>query len=149
MSAEAGPNCKKAIGAMAVLWTFRTYVSRRGTDEIRAAYDWAGKEVQGRFLARLRTLANLPLREWNENYCKKLSGECEGLWEIRFKGARVQHRPLGYHSADGEFTILLWAREKDHRFVPPNACEQALQRKSEVLADPERTHAISAWLVLE
>jgi hypothetical protein len=92
-------------------------------------------------------LARLPAAEWQSSYYKKLSGECEGLWEIRFNVDGVQHRPLGYRSGEYEFTLLLWAQEKNNRFVPLNACEQALHRKAETLASRTRTHAL--WLALQ
>jgi len=130
-----------------ILWTFRCYVSSRGVDEIRAAYDAASKKVRARFLARLQMLAQLPPDEWHSSYYKKLSGECEGLWEIRFEADNVPQRPLGYRSGALEFTLLLWARERNDRFIPVNACEQALHRKAECLAFGDRTNAF--WLPLE
>ena len=132
---------------MPTLWRFRCYVSARGVDEIKTVYEAEDLKVQARFLSRLRTLSALPEREWHEGYFKKLSGNCEGLGEIRFKANGVQQRPLGFKSGPHEFTILFWAREKNGRFVPHSACKQSLRRKAEVVADRSRTNAL--WLALE
>ena len=92
-------------------------------------------------------LARLPFAEWHRDYYKKLSGSCDGLWEIRFFADGVQQRLLGYRSDTQEFTILSWVREKNNRFDPPNACEQALRRKAEVLVFEDRVNAL--WLSLQ
>jgi hypothetical protein len=127
-----------------------SYYAEAGTPDrgdVRRAYEDGSDEFKGRFLSRLRILAQLPRREWHEGYFKKLAGECEGLWEIRFKADRVQQRPLGFHISDTEFVILFWATEKGNKFVPASACATALTRKAEVLADRRRAHAL--WLALE
>jgi hypothetical protein len=91
-----------------------------------------------------------PLRwsEWREPHFKQLKGDCEGLWEIRFKAGNVQQRPLGYRSGANEFTIVFWAEEKNNRWIPPGACEQGLRRKAAIEADRNRVHDLD-WLVLE
>ena len=132
---------------MAVLWSFRCYRSADGTDEVRAWYDGGSKELQARFLSRMRTLAQLARNEWHENYYKALHGPCDGLGEIRFKADRVQQRPLGFHSGGAEFTILFCAKEKGGKFVPLSACEKAIARRNEVLKDGSQTNAF--WLALE
>ena len=132
---------------MAVLWTFRCYVSTTGKDEIRDWHDRQSEEVQGRFLSRLRMLAQLPFQEWNENLYKNLHGPCAGLSEIRFKADRVQQRPLGYRNGEREFTFLFCATEKGGKFVPPSACPTALARKEDVVTRRCNTNAL--WLALE
>ncbi len=132
---------------MAVLWTFRCYRSPDGTDEIRSWYNGQSKKVKARFLSRLRILAQLPVEEWNENFYRRLHGNCAGLSEIKFFADNVQHRPLGYRSGKYEFTILFCATEKGGKFVPLSACERALARKSELQELKGKTNAL--WLVLE
>jgi hypothetical protein len=118
---------------MPQFWTFRTYVSARGVAEVQAWYDAQSPRVQAAFDQRLRTLQQMTIPEWLETaFGKKLKGECAGLWEIRFKAERVQHRPLGWFGpSSGEFTVLLCAREIGDKFDPPNACKIALGRKNE------------------
>ena len=131
---------------MPVQWTFRCYCSRKGTDEIRVWHDKQSKQVQAKFLSRIKILAQLPFDEWNENYYKDLHGDCAELGEIRFFADKVQQRPLGFRSGKNEFTILFNAKEKGGKFVPKSACKKALARKSEVLKSKDRTNAI--WLIL-
>ena len=132
---------------MPVLWRFRCYVSRSGVDEIRAAYDREARQARNKFRSRLTMLAQLPYSQWNEKLYKHLRGDCAGLSEIRFEGDGVQQRPLGFRSAETEFTLLVWAHEVNDRWVPLSACETALRRKTEVLEDEDRAHAL--WFALE
>ena len=132
---------------MPILWTFRCYLSPDGTDEIREWYDGQTKQVKAKFHSRLKTLAQLPLNEWNEKLYKNLRRDCAGLGEIRFKADNVQQRPIIFRSDEREFTILYCAIEKSNRFQPRNVCKIAKRRKAEVTADKERTNAL--WLALE
>ena len=132
---------------MRVRWSFRCYRSPDGTDQIRKWYDGSSKQLQARFLSRLRTLAQLPFAEWNENFYKELHGSCAGIGEIRFQADKVQQRPLGFRSAEWEFTLLFCATEKGGKFVPLSACEKALARKQEVLRNRGQTNVL--WLALE
>jgi hypothetical protein len=115
--------------------------------DVKATYDGGSAQLKGRFFSRLRILAQLPRSEWHEGYCKKLEGEGAGLYELRFQADKAQQRPLGFFLSGSVFVLLLWATEKNDRFVPKRACEIALRRKEEVLADGKRSHAL--WLTLE
>ena len=132
---------------MATIWTFRYYVPDDGRSDVKATYDHGSAQLRARCFSRLKTLAGLPLGEWNENYRKALHGECAGLEELRFKADGVQQRPLGFRSGPTEFTILFWSTEKGGKFVPRSACEKALARKLEIEADRNRSHEI--WFSLE
>jgi hypothetical protein len=128
---------------------FRYYgdASSPPKSDVKETYDNGSAQLKARFLSRLKILAQLPRAEWHEGYCKKLEGECDGLFEIRFQADKVQQRPLGFFLGDGSFVILFWATEKNDRFDPRAACEIALRRKRGVLADGKRAHAL--WLALE
>ena len=115
--------------------------------DVREAYESGTPRLKARSLSRLKILTGLPRAQWHENYFKKLSGPCEGLWEIRFEADNVQQRPLGFHIAENEFVILFWAREKGGKFVPKKACEIALKRKAELISNGNLKHAL--WLALE
>lgn len=130
--------------------SFSYYGKRDGAlvkSDVRAVYEKGSADIKAKILSRLRILASLRRVEWHENYLKKLSGACDGLWEIRFKADNVQQRPLGYFANDTEFVILFWATERGNKFVPKKACEIALQRKAEVLTNPELKHGL--WIALE
>ena len=132
---------------MPAIWRFRCYISERGIDEIRAWYCEQSPKVQGKFLSRLRTLSQFRPHEWRLPYFRWLHGECEGLGEIRFELARVQHRPLGYRDSEMSFTLVLCAKEVNNRFFPRNSCTTALARKAAITNDEGRSHV--CWLVLE
>lgn len=69
---------------MAAPWTFCCYVSARGIDEIREAFNGQPRQVQAKFVSRLRVLSGLNRGEWTRPLVGVLYGQCEGLWEIRF-----------------------------------------------------------------
>lgn len=115
--------------------------------DVRKTYDEGSAKLKATTLSRLRILASLQRSEWHEGYFKKLSGTCEGLWEIRFLADNVQQRPLGFHISNSEFVILYWAREIGGKFVPKKACEIALRRKDELSNDGSLKHEL--WLALE
>lgn len=125
---------------MAVLWTFRCYVSPRGIDEILAWYDGQSATVRAKFDSRLKFLAQRERAEWKREPFDTLHDECEGLGEIRFKADRVQYRPLGFFNGEKIFTLVFCAEEKGSKFVPRNACEIALRRRTEVLDSEEHWH---------
>jgi len=114
---------------------------------VKDSHDAGSKKLRAKFLSRITALAQLEYEEWEEPPFKKLHGECVGLGEIRFKADNVQQRPLGFRSGPREFTIVFWAIEKGDKFVPRDACRRALLRKSEILADRNRSYAI--WLALQ
>ena len=129
---------------MGTIWTFRTYVSRNGVQEVLQWYDAQSPKTQAAFDQQLRTLRQMEPHEWTEPYVKKLRGQCTGLVEIGFKADRVQHRPLGcYGPSNLEFTILLCAREIGDRFDPLDACAIALKRKKDVTCDPGATRRLA------
>lgn len=132
---------------MAVRWTFRCYVSARDRDEIRQWYGEQSRRVQAKFVSRLKALRTMDRGDWRRPLFAQLYGECEGLWEIRFEADGVQHRPLGFFQGTDVFIIVFCAREKDDKFVPLNACQTALTRKAEILANREKSCA--CWLSLE
>ncbi len=130
---------------MSVLWTFRCYVNPKGEDAVRAWYDAANAKVRGQFLSRLKTLAGLPMEEWHDNLHKHLHGCHPPISEIRFKADKIQWRPLGFHSGQNEYTILMVAR-KTNIFDPKSALKTAMSRRKEVEAG-SITNAL--WLALE
>jgi hypothetical protein len=114
---------------------------------VKDSYEAGSKKLRAKFLSRITTLAQLEFLEWREPSFKTLHGECIGLGEVRFQADGVQQRPLGFRSGPREFTIVFWAIEKGDKFVPRNACRRALERKSEILADRNRSDAL--WLALQ
>ena len=123
-------------------WTFLDFVDDRGENQIRAWIEGQppsfGKRLRATLNARLDLLSAMkPLR--GLPYTKILDGECDGLFEIRFKANNVQCRPLCFYGPNRtEITILMGAKEMNGRFVPPNACTTAQSRKA--LVESERRY---------
>lgn len=130
---------------MPVLWTFKSYVSDRGVDEIRDWYGQQTKRCQAKFLSRMRFLAQTPRSGWKREPFDLLHGY--DLGEVRFNADNIEHRPLGFFSPGMTFTLVLCAQEKNNKFRPRAALEIADARKKEVVADASRCCAF--WLPLE
>jgi len=127
-------------------WQFRCYVSGDGTDEVRTWYEESNsKDIRSKFFSRLRALSGLPFQEWRPPIFRWLD---DGIGEIRFKADRVQQWPLGFRGpGENQFTIVFCATEKGDRFVPRDAIQRAIDRKSEI----ERHEATSTpcWLLTD
>lgn len=114
---------------------FQYYRRRDKESDVGDTYKNGTPDLRAKFISRISALSKLPREEWNSVMFKPLKGDCAGLFEIRFKANRVQQRPIGYFSASDEFTVLVWAEERNGRFVPKSACEIAFRRKAEFEAD--------------
>lgn len=130
-----------------MLWSFRYYEANGRVGDIRKTHDSGSAKLRAQFKSKLVLLAQQEAVEWREPLCKRLSGECAGLIEIRFKVDGVQQRPLGYVSSNLEFTLLFWATEKSNRFVPKSACATAREWKANLESDKSLTNAL--WFALE
>ena len=120
-------------------WTFWGFRTGPNQDVITDWYKERTPETRAKFDQRIRVLRNQPPQHWRRPWIDKLERQCEGLWEIRFKADRIQWRPLGFFGpGNGQFTILLFAKEKGNRFVPRLACQTALGLKAKVLMDHGR-----------
>jgi hypothetical protein len=128
---------------------FRYYDAKGRKGDIKSTFANGSTQLKARFKSRLLILSQLPKNEWHAEYCKALSGEADGLWELRFKADGLMQRPLGFHSDHNEFTLIFWAIEKSGKFVPKSACQTALAWKSESLRDWSATDGVSGWLPLE
>jgi hypothetical protein len=122
--------------AASIEWAFRSFVSERGESCVHSWYEGQVPKVRAVFDTTLKYLRDR--LKWEMPYTKVLEGDCDGLVEIRFKVEKVQHRPLGFYGPLRlEFTITFFATERGGEFDPPNACENALRRKTTVCQDRE------------
>jgi hypothetical protein len=127
---------------MALLWTFRSYVSPDGTDVILEWFDEATKEARGKFRSKLRILGQLEKAEWRRPIFDTLSGDGAGLSEIRFTANNVPWRPLGFDLGAHVYALVICATKDEHAWDPRNACQIGLQRKAEILTDIARCHEL-------
>jgi Phage derived protein Gp49-like (DUF891) len=128
------------------LWKFRYYAGENGGSGFRDEFETISTQCRARFRSKLFTLAQLPPVEWREPLFKVLKGQ-DGISEIRFEADRVAQRPLGFLSAEMEYTLLLWAQEKSDHFIPRNACEIAKTRRIACINDRSLTREL--WFSLE
>lgn len=128
------------------IWTFMEYVRGSGRGEITEWVKDLEDEPEAEFFDILRRLAVTPRDQWTRPEYSPLS---EGISEIRFKGNKIQYRPLGFFiSADGQegskvihirqYVLLLGASKKMKVWTPKDAIDTAKRRKKDVLADRSR-----------
>lgn len=124
---------------MGTEFTFFDYIDASGDNVIRAWLQQQGVKVEAKFDNWIKYLEATPRGSWTRPLVDTLSGDCQGLIEIRVGLAKVQYRLLGFHGPNRkEVTLVLGAKEKERRLDPPSACQQALLRRDEILADPTR-----------
>jgi hypothetical protein len=111
------------------LWTLKSFTRPDGKLIVAEWYEQQSEAVQVAFITRMKFLRARPEDGWDRPHVGQLRhGECKGLYEIVLKVNKVQYRPLGYYSAQMEFTIVAFATERDGKFDPPNICETAQER---------------------
>jgi hypothetical protein len=116
-------------------WAVRCVSTAGGRDLFDRDYSRQLVEVRAEFRAVLNgLLAQEDITGWcRPNGFDRLTGKYRELGKLRFKVANVQHRPLGFFGPERKnFTLLIWATERDGKFNPPNLRETALQRMAHV-----------------
>jgi hypothetical protein len=136
---------KYEIFCLPLFWTFRYYVGNGNSLGVKDVFE-TSKQLQARFRSKLLILAQLEITDWREPLFKVLVDQ-DGISEIRFKADNVEQRPLGFWSGEAEYTLLLWATEKNNRFIPKNACVTAKARKAACMADRRLSHDL--WFALQ
>lgn len=131
---------------MPLLWTFRYYEGEKGASGFRDEFEAQSIQCQARLRSKLFILAQLELVDWREPLFKVLTDQ-DGISELRFKADNVQQRPLGFRSDDYEYTLLLWAIEKNNKFIPRKACEGARILKKACINNRSLTREL--WFALE
>lgn len=112
-------------------WTFLDYVNGRGENVTARWRSELPAKARAKIDARVRYLEAMRFHE--PHILKPLSGDCDGLLELRVVFAGVQYRPICFKGPrDREITILIGAIEKGHRLRPPDACQTAKDRARSV-----------------
>jgi hypothetical protein len=91
--------------------------------------------VRADFRSVLNGLRDQPIEGWTRPAgFDRLLGKYRELGKLRFKVRNVQHRPLGFFGpAENEFSLLIWATERDGAFSPPDVRDTALQRRKAII----------------
>lgn len=125
---------------MHVIWTFRSYVSPAGRDQIEKWYAAQSDAAQAAFDAVLDYLGQREREKWRRPEFDQLGGRYRDLGELRFDVGNVEYRPLGFFGpVRAAFTILVGATKKGKIYDPRDALETALKRRKEALRDPTRS----------
>jgi len=109
------------------------YVLPNGNNPVRK---WYTKELsadeQADIDVLLGTLENA--KTWKQPVYKSLSGNAQGLGEIRWRGSNGRPlRLIGFHSPVGnKFTILIGCTHDGKKYQPPEAMSSAISRKRDL-----------------
>ena len=119
------------------VWTFFDFVE----DGENCIAIWINRELAPSEIRNVKKKLNTRLDymaaivHWDERFAKMLSGDCDGLFEVRFRIGRTQYRPLGcFGPGDQEVTLLIGAKEVNGHFRPLSACTTAQHRKALVMS---------------
>jgi hypothetical protein len=122
-------------------WIIRCYGNDRRNlfDE---QYRGQPPAVRAEFRATLNGLRDQPIDGWSRAAgFDRLSGAYRDLGKLLFKAANAQHRPLGFFGpGENEFTLLIWATERDQKFDPPGVRDTALQRMRAIQNGTAKTY---------
>ena len=122
---------------MGLFWIFYDYVDEDGNNLIHHWLNTEGKDAKAKFNCWIRHLEAIELGQWRRPLVDTLTGECQGLFEIRVRVARVAYRLLGFHGKHCDPTLALGII-KNTANVPSKDCERALVIKEIVSTFPER-----------
>jgi hypothetical protein len=113
-------------------WLIRCYGNERRNlfDEEYSRHD---AKVRAEFRATLNGLRDQPRAGWSRPDFDMLSKQYRELGKLRFKAGNAQHRPLGFFGPGvSEFTLLIWATERDGKYHPPGVRYTALERMNRI-----------------
>lgn len=117
---------------MARLRTFRDYLTASGRNDIQA---WLKKLPPAQRMVIDRTIAKLEQLTDPSAHMPYIG---DGLHKIKLTTANVQFRPICVVSVEREEVVILYgATERDGKFAPPTALEEAKKRRAAVVADWE------------
>ncbi|WP_370692123.1 type II toxin-antitoxin system RelE/ParE family toxin [Hydrogenophaga sp.] len=109
-------------------WTFWTYVSETGRNEVQKSIDRYDAYATASFERAVSHLAITDIKGWDEPHAKKLKNQEPPLYEIRYKANNRQERALGFFDGHGAFVITLICFHKGRIYNPRDAFEIAQRR---------------------
>ena len=115
-------------------FTFYDYVEEE-ENLIHAWLQELPKSVRAKFNKWLLHLEGVGPGEWKRGLVDTLTGDCDGLFEIRVQRSRTNYRILGCHETGERTPTLLYAFIKAGAKVPMADCQTALTRKENVSGD--------------
>ncbi len=119
---------------MGTEFTFYDYVEKE-ENLIHAWLQELPKSVKAKFTNWLLHLEGVGPGEWKRPLVDTLTGDCDGLFEIRVERSRINYRILGCHETGERRPTLLHGFIKPGAKVPKAECQTALMRKENVSGD--------------
>jgi hypothetical protein len=130
-------------------WTFKQFKSASQVRVIRDWYVAAANEAKVEFKNRLQFLRQRKIQEWGLPRAypayKGLGDELGGFGEIRFKANGIEHRPIGCFTGKGEFTILIFAVEKNSKFIPKRSVLVRILKERKQLINQDKERYTHEW----
>ena len=117
---------------MSTTCKFHDYVDE---SKVNVIHSWLGnipKQVKVKFTNRLVHIEGTG--EWKRPFVDTLTGDCDGLFEVRAKHAKEQYRILGSREQRSLNPILLHGFRKRSPSVPLAECDEAFRRLENVKA---------------
>ncbi len=114
--------------------TFYDY-TEEGDNVVHAWLNTLPVKVKQKLNRLLEHLEALPVGSWKRPVVETLTGECDGLFEIRTSRSGIRYRLLGWHGPVRRRPTLLHGFAKKGAKVPPAECSTALARKELVESD--------------
>ena len=93
------------------------------------------RRVKAKFNKWLLHLEGVGPGGWSRPYVDTLTGDCNGLFEIRVQRSRINYRILGCHETGERMPTLLHGFIKADAKVQKADCQTALTRKENVRGD--------------
>lgn len=119
--------------------TIKCYATSGGKNLICDWYRDQPPAVRAAFREFVEAVAQQPFERWGPPDIATLHGKWSKLHKFKIRVANSQLRPLGFFGPGRhEYTLLYPASEKDRKWVPGNAKDQALKRMKEVMENPEQ-----------
>jgi len=119
------------------MWKLFDYINSRGDNEIA---DWA-RALQKPQRIKLRQKLDMLIQAGSDLPPQLLAGTgVPHIYKLKVQG-NLKLRPLlckGTVDNENEFTLLIGAFEIQWGFDPPNALEKAVERREELLLNPNR-----------
>lgn len=119
---------------MGTEYTFYDYVEE-GENLIRTWLAALPKPVKAKITNWLFHLEATPPGKWRRPHVDTLTGDCQGLFEVRAEISGIQYRLLGCHDTGERTPTLLHGFIKPGNKVPQPECDTALDRKEKVRGD--------------
>lgn len=119
-------------------FTFYDYINEAGENVVHDWLNGPGTPAKAKFTQWLLFLEATPPGAWTRPLVDTLTDQCQGLFEIRTRIARVRYRLIGCHGPGTRSPTLLYGIIKKASRVQVSDCQEALSRKRKAETNPNK-----------